>query len=296
VIELHRLRAVDLVPDEARVTVDEVDAAAEAILEIDLVAAGDGDAVRDDDHAGRLHDLVVATQLATFGEPRRLGSAHRSASTIPEMPSAVIFDCDGVLFDSHRANVAYYDAIRERLGLAPMDTAWQRRCHYLAVSQVFEEMFGSDAERLAAVRAVAREVDYEPFYALMKPAPDLHAVLDRLGRHHRLGMATNRGATVVEVVRRFGLDRWLETAVGLLDVARPKPHPDVIETCLARLGVAPDAAVYVGDAESDLVAARAAGVHFVAVGTDGWSPRSVRTLAELPPVIDALLGKKTVSV
>jgi phosphoglycolate phosphatase-like HAD superfamily hydrolase len=103
-------------------------------------------------------------------------------------------------------------------------------------------------------------------------------------------MATNRGSTVVEVVRRFGLDRWLDTAVGILDVARPKPHPDVIEACLARLGVAPDAAVYVGDAESDLAAARAAGVHFVAVGRDGWSPRSVRTLAELPPVIDTLLG------
>jgi len=90
-------------------------------------------------------------------------------------------------------------------------------------------------------------------------------------------------------VRRFGLDRWIDAAVGLLDVARPKPHPDVIETCLARLGVPPGAAVYVGDAESDLAAARAAGVHFVAVGGDGWSPRSVRTLDELPPVVDEIL-------
>lgn len=202
----------------------------------------------------------------------------------------MIFDCDGVLFDSHRANVGYYNAIRDRLGLAPMDATWERACHFLAASQLFDEMFGPDPGRRAEVRAVAREVDYAPFYALMEPAPGLHAVLERLAGRHRLAMATNRGSTAAEVVRRFGLDRWLEAAVGVLDVARPKPHPDVIETCLARLGVAPGHAVYVGDAESDLAAARSAGVHFVAVGGDAWSPRSVQMLDELPAVVDALLG------
>jgi iron complex outermembrane receptor protein len=36
--------------------------------------------------------------------------------------------------------------------------------------------------------------------------------------------------------------------------------------CFAKLGVAPAAALYVGDAPSDLEAARAAGAEFVAVG------------------------------
>lgn len=230
---------------------------------------------------GGRRPTIGETRLFGFGRPIWFNG---SVST------AVIFDCDGVLFDSYRANVAYYNAIRARCGLPPMDAEWERVCHFLAASQVFERMFGPDPARLDHVRAVAREVDYDPFYALMVPAPDLPAVLERLRGRHRLAMATNRGSTVGEVVRRFGLDRWLETAVGLLDVARPKPHPDVIETCLARLGVPPGSAVYVGDAESDLAAARAAGVHFVAVGADGWSERSVRTLAELPAVVDALLA------
>jgi phosphoglycolate phosphatase len=207
------------------------------------------------------------------------------------VPTAVIFDCDGVLFDSWRANVAYYDAIRRELALPPMGPEWERLCHILAASEVLDRMLAGDPALLARARAVARTIDYGPFYALMEPVPGLHDVLGDLGRRHRLAMATNRGRTVPEVVRRFGLGQHLVLAVGVHDVARPKPHPDMIELCLARLGVAPARAVYVGDAQTDLAAARAAGVHFVAVGDVAWSPHAVETLDALPPLVDAILAR-----
>jgi phosphoglycolate phosphatase len=206
------------------------------------------------------------------------------------VPTAVIFDCDGVLFDSWRANVAYYDAIRRELALPPMAPEWQRLCHTLAASEVLDRMLAGDPALLARARDVARTIDYGPFYALMEPVPGLHALLADLGRRHRLAMASNRGRTVPEVVRRFGLGAHLAVAVGVQDVARPKPHPDMIELCLARLGVTPARAVYVGDAESDQAAARAAGVHFVAVGGGTWSPHAVESLADVPPLVDAILA------
>jgi phosphoglycolate phosphatase-like HAD superfamily hydrolase len=156
---------------------------------------------------------------------------------------AVVFDCDGVLFDSWHANVAYYNAIRERLGLPPMEPGWQERAHYLAGSQVIEEMFKHDRALFAEARRFARVIDYDPFYALMEPMPGLYDVLALLRRTWRLGMATNRGATVPGVVERFGLGAYLDAAVGVLDVARAKPHPDVVLE-VGPLGVAPAAAVY----------------------------------------------------
>ena len=209
-------------------------------------------------------------------------------SPAPATARAVIFDCDGVLFDSWHANVAYYNAIRARLGLPPMSAEWERRAHFLAASSVLGEMFGPDAATLEEALRIARTIDYEPFYELMVPVPGLFDVLASLRPSWRLGMATNRGSTVQEVVRRFGLDAWLDAAVGVLDVARPKPHPDVIEECLVRLAVLPEAAVYVGDAESDATAARAAGVHFVAVGEFAPSERVVHDLREVPAVLDRL--------
>jgi len=203
----------------------------------------------------------------------------------PATARAVIFDCDGVLFDSWHANVAYYNAVRAALGLPPMDADWERRAHFLATSSVFQEMFGDDRPLLARARQIAQTIDYEPFYELMVPVPGLHEVLAQLRPSWRLGMATNRGSTVQEVVRRFGLDAWLDAAVGVLDVARPKPYPDVIEECLARLAVAPAAAVYIGDAESDAAAARAAGVRFIGVGEHVSHVSAVPDLRALPAIL-----------
>jgi phosphoglycolate phosphatase len=202
--------------------------------------------------------------------------------------SAVIFDCDGVLFDSWGANVAYYNAIRSALGLGPMDAAWEAAAHVLSGPEVIDRMFADDPSTLERARELGRTIDYTPFYDLMRPADGLFAVLDTLRAAHRLGMATNRGRTVTGVVERFGLGAWLEAAVGISDVPRAKPHPDVIVECLARLGVEPGAALYVGDAESDLRAARAAGVAFVAVGAAPWSPARIATLQALPEYVARL--------
>ncbi len=204
------------------------------------------------------------------------------------MLSLVIFDCDGVLFDSWRANVAYYNAVMARLGLPALTPEWETRAHTLASVQLYHAMFGAESELAQAALRVGREVDYGPFYPLMLPAPGLDALLGELKRCYRLAMATNRGGTVRGVVAHFALDRFLDLAVGVHDVARPKPHPDMLEHCLAHFGVAPAAAVYVGDAATDRAAAAAAGMHFVAVGSDAGGAVRLDDLRELPACLDTL--------
>jgi len=223
---------------------------------------------------------------AVVGLARALAAATlASVARWPAVLRAVIFDCDGVLFDSAAANVAYYDAIRARLGVPPMDADWRAKVQVLAAPAVLEAMFGHDPGLLAAARQAAHATSYEPFYALMEPAAGLADVLDTLGRRFRLAMATNRGSSVAGVVARFGLARWLHAAVGMLDVPRPKPAPDVIVLALERLGVPCEQAIYVGDAESDWVAADAAGVGFVAVGAVPGAPVQVAALSDLPAVL-----------
>ncbi len=198
-----------------------------------------------------------------------------------------------MLFDSWRANVAFYNAVLAELGRPPLDAAGERQAHVLSSPQLFATLFGEDAVLVERATALARDSDYGPFYQWMQPAPGLHALLAELKRTYRLAMATNRGVTAGRVVRHFGLEALFELTVGIHDVARPKPSPDMIDKCVAHFGIAPDEAVYVGDTQSDREAAHAAGTHFVAVGEHVEAPLRIRELAELPALLVATWGAES---
>lgn len=198
----------------------------------------------------------------------------------------IIFDCDGVLFSSEAANLAFYDAVLRRAGQQPIPPSAEAACHALASAQLFERMFADRPEVLTRVRLAAQEVDYGPFYDLMTPRPGLRETLSTLAVGYRLAMATNRGKTATGVIDRFDLHAHIELTVGVLDVARPKPHPDMLERCLEHFGVDAHEAVYVGDQEIDAAAARAGGLNFVAMGDAVASARHrIEALEELADLV-----------
>jgi HAD superfamily hydrolase (TIGR01549 family) len=197
-----------------------------------------------------------------------------------------MLDCDGVLFDSWAANVGFYDAILRELGLPLLDAAGRELAHRLSSAQLLEHFFAADPATHRRATEIARGMDYAPFLPLMRPVRELRATLARLRARSRTAMVTNRGATIPDVLAHFDLGSFFDTVVGVHDAERPKPAPDMLEVCLARLGVLPEHAVYVGDSPGDLAAARDAGVAFVGIGRDVECECRIAELAELP----ALLG------
>ncbi|HSP99675.1 MAG TPA: HAD-IA family hydrolase, partial [Candidatus Dormibacteraeota bacterium] len=127
--------------------------------------------------------------------------------------------------------------------------------------------------------------DYGPFYPLMRPMPDLEHVLQVLAPHYKLAMATNRGGTAAGVVREFDLGRWLSLTVGANDVARAKPHPDMLLRCLEHFRVPATSAAYVGDSETDHQAALAANIPFIGFGPTAPAQHRVHALRELPALL-----------
>jgi len=192
----------------------------------------------------------------------------------------VILDCDGVLFDSSAANVAFYNAILERMGRPPLDAEGEVLAHWMGSPQLIAKLFAHDAGAHRTARALARELDYTPYLHLMQPAPDLAETLHWIRARSSTALATNRGSTVPLLLEHFGLDVHFDLVVGTHQVARPKPAPDMLLLCLEHFGLEPADAVYVGDSPTDRDAANAAGMEFIAVGALAHE-RRVSTLAEL---------------
>ncbi len=180
------------------------------------------------------------------------------------------FDCDGVLFDTVRANTAYYNAVLAHFGRPPLTPEQFDYTQMHTADGAIAHLFG-DGAAFEAAQAFRREMGYERFIARMEPAVDLKPVLSRLRTRHRTAIATNRSDTMTRVLEVFGLRDYFDLVVTALDVPRPKPHPDQLHRILDHFGVGPGEMLYVGDSLLDQQAAQAAGVPFAAYGNPDLS-------------------------
>jgi phosphoglycolate phosphatase len=92
--------------------------------------------------------------------------------------------------------------------------------------------------------------------------PGFDAVLDDLeSRGVPWGVVTNKPGWLTDpLLVALGLDRRAACAVSGDTVAERKPHPLPLLHAARLVGVAPERCVYVGDAERDIQAGRAAGM------------------------------------
>ncbi|HZO81188.1 MAG TPA: HAD-IA family hydrolase [Candidatus Binataceae bacterium] len=202
------------------------------------------------------------------------------------MLDLVMFDADGVLFDSTESNTAYYNAIFARMGEPPMGPEEERAGVFMAAMQVFEMRARGDRARLARMREIARTIDFTPFFRLLRPPFALRPWMLELKRRYRLGLATNRSATTAALIEHLDLGGVFDAVASAHDKVRPKPAPDIVRLCIERAGVAPARSVYVGDSPIDAEAAAGAGTHFLGVGERiAAHPRRVATLAEVPAAL-----------
>ncbi|WKV72847.1 HAD family hydrolase [Streptomyces sp. PCS3-D2] len=187
------------------------------------------------------------------------------------MKRAVLFDLDGVLLDSHAAQLATLagfatSALDRRVTVADLPTgaATVPRQQVLAELGLSGAINDDGWDAATATASLGTEVF--PF------------VGETLTALRAAGVAT--GIVTLRSHRRVG---WLlpPDVVDLIDTvvcfedAAPKPAPDGLLLALRQLDVAPEGAVFVGDTELDVHAARAAGVRVVGAGWGFAGPEAL---------------------
>lgn len=175
----------------------------------------------------------------------------------------VAFDCDGVMFDTTESNAAYYNQILAHFGRPSLTAEQFAYCHSHTADQAIANLF-PDEEGFRAAQAYRKQMSYLPFLKYMEIEPYLKPLIQRLRPRYKTAIATNRSDTMDRVISEHGLEGYFDLVVCSHDVDHPKPHPDQLVKILEHFGLEPYNSLYVGDSELDEIAAKAAGVPFVA--------------------------------
>lgn len=191
-------------------------------------------------------------------------------------PGLVIFDCDGVLIDSETVSSRQFSLHLARFGVHISAAEVQARFTGYSESDtitILRDSYG--IEQAEEIVTSGQTELYEAFRSDLLPVAGIEALIARL-------------VCPVCVASNSSVER-LENSLGLLPlrrlfgehvysaemVARPKPAPDLVEYCLARMGACADEAIMIDDSPHGVLAAREAGVRAVGFITPG-DPRPDR--------------------
>lgn len=129
----------------------------------------------------------------------------------------------------------------------------------------------------------------EPLHVGLTACPGMLDVLAALKREGRkVGVVTAKRKATVQLAFAAipELEARLDVVAGADDTERHKPHPDPLLYALELLGEPASRAAYVGDSPFDVQAAKAGGLHAIAVTWGGIHPRERLEAAGPDAIVD----------
>ncbi|MBQ7679756.1 MAG: HAD family phosphatase [Butyrivibrio sp.] len=185
----------------------------------------------------------------------------------------ILFDMDGVLFDSERASLDCWQTLSGDYQLTNVEEVY-RRCiggdvrHTRSILvDAYPHLTGSVIdEMLSRCSALFHEkYDHDGIPLPMKPGA--REILEDLSAQGiPLGLASStRKATVLQQLKNADLLRYFQEVIGGDEVATSKPSPEIYETIRNRMGANPARCAAIEDSFNGVRAAHAAGCHTIMV-------------------------------
>ena len=196
------------------------------------------------------------------------------------MPNTIIFDVDGTLVDSVDLHArAWQDAFRDYghdLGFKEIRDQIGKGGDQLMPVFLSKNELEAKGEALEKHRGQILKERYLP---QIKPFPKVRELFERLltdGK--RIGLASSAKEEELEVYKKAArIDDLVHTETTSQDAEKSKPHPDIFEAAIKRLGdVKPADVMVIGDTPYDAEAAGKAGLRTIGVLCGGWSEQALK--------------------
>jgi HAD superfamily hydrolase (TIGR01509 family) len=190
------------------------------------------------------------------------------------MIEAVVFDLDGVLVDSEHV----WDEVRQQLA-EERGGRWSESASRDMMGMSSPEWsrymrdevgLGDEPAEISAEVVRRLESRYRVELPLITGAKQ---AVERIAARWPLALASSSNRELIDLaLHASGLGRLFAATVSSEEVARGKPAPDVFLEAARRLGVEPAYCGAVEDSENGIRAAKAAGMHTVAIPNPQYRP------------------------
>ena len=178
-----------------------------------------------------------------------------------ETIKAIIFDMDGVIFDTEKVVVACWQEVAKKYGIPHIEDTC-RKCLGLnqeATVRIFLDTYGEDFpyDIYAKESSAIYHSRYDGGRLPMKPGVvELLTFLKEDGKKIALASSTRR-QTVTNQLKDAGILNFFDNVICGDMVEHSKPAPDIFLKACAELGVAPERAYAIEDSYNGIRAAHA---------------------------------------
>lgn len=186
-----------------------------------------------------------------------------------KMFEAVVFDMDGVIFDSERAVMECWMALADKYGIPDL------KLHYfdcigvnMAKSrEIMKAAYGEEFPYDTYAKEASERFHAQYSENRLPMKPGVRELLDFLKvRKKKVALASStRRKTVLKLLEAAGILEYFDAVVCGDMVTRSKPAPDIFLKACEEIGVKPDEAYAIEDSYNGITAAHAGGLHPIMV-------------------------------
>ena len=203
------------------------------------------------------------------------------------MPSrAVLFVLDGVLADSMSSWMDLTNETLERFGsLALTHGEFLTACWGKTFREVLDNRLDGTVVQSAYDFAVERSSHH--FRNVMVFEGTFGSLSEMRKNGISLAIVSNSPVDFLNpLLDAAGIRKFFDISLGAVEGVNPKPHPDMLNIAMRKMCVSPTASIMVGDRESDILAAKNAGVKSVIFRNS--SPLADHRVDEISEIMEIL--------
>jgi HAD superfamily hydrolase (TIGR01549 family) len=193
----------------------------------------------------------------------------------------IIFDVDGVIFDTFSIATEIYDKIAEEFNIKkPTSQDFYKDFFELDWRLTLKKWNITSKKDMKKVIEIFNSFTKNNEH-IIKPFKNIDFVLKKLKNHYELAIVSNnKKSNFIPRLQKFNLKQYFSLVLGI-DDGEFKPSPDLLIKCMKRLNYYPKETIFVGDMDGDILAGKRAKLKKTIAVTYGFHNQSKLNKADV---------------